>query len=98
MHRPFTSRPNSPPPEDHMMYRIVLCMVALAGLTGRSAADDRDVLVRGNTQAALNLYARLSERGGNLFFSPYSISNALAMTFAGAHGETADEMAKALHF
>src|SRR5262249_1444487 len=35
---------------------------------------------------------------GNLFFSPYSVSTALAMTYAGARGDTAAEMAKVLHF
>ena len=35
---------------------------------------------------------------GNLFFSPYSISTALAMTRAGAKGDTAAQMDKTLHF
>ena len=35
---------------------------------------------------------------GNLFFSPYSISTALAMTYAGARGVTEAQMAEALHF
>ena len=52
----------------------------------------------GNTLFALNLYQKLKERPGNLFFSPYSISTALAMTYAGARGRTESEMAKALHF
>ena len=39
-----------------------------------------------------------SHGNGNLFFSPYSISTALAMTYGGARGETAEEMAAALHF
>jgi len=56
-----------------------------------------DELVAGNTMFALDLYRELSE-SGNLFFSPYSISAALAMTFAGARGITEEQMAEVLHF
>ncbi|MFA7199755.1 MAG: serpin family protein, partial [Methanoculleus sp.] len=35
--------------------------------------------------------------GGNLFFSPYSISSALAITCEGARGTTADEIGAMLH-
>jgi serpin B len=55
-------------------------------------------VVRGNTAFALTLYQQLSSTEGNLFLSPFSISTALAMTFAGARGNTAIEMAAALHF
>ena len=55
-------------------------------------------LVRGNTEFALDLYQKLRTAEGNLFFSPYSISTALAMTYAGARGNTEAQMAKALHF
>jgi serpin B len=55
-------------------------------------------LVDGNTAFALDLYGQLRGGGGNLFFSPYSISTCLAMTYAGARGQTAEQMAKALHF
>ncbi len=47
---------------------------------------------------ALDLYAKLKDGEGNLFCSPYSISTALAMTWAGARGTTAEQMAKVLHF
>jgi serpin B len=48
---------------------------------------------------ALDLYARLrAGHAGNLFFSPQSLSTALAMTYAGARGETAAQMARTLHF
>jgi serine protease inhibitor len=47
---------------------------------------------------ALDLYAQLKDQSGNLFFSPYSISSALAMTYAGASGNTKTQMAKTLHF
>jgi len=55
-------------------------------------------IAKANNAFALDLYARLSNRPGNLFFSPASISTALAMTYAGARGETAQEMAATLHF
>ena len=54
-------------------------------------------VVEGNTRFALDLYARLKGGRGNLFFSPYSLSTALAMTTAGARGETARKMAATLH-
>ena len=53
-------------------------------------------LTAGNT--AFDLYQALSVEGGNLFYSPYSISLALAMTYAGARGETERQMANTLHF
>lgn len=59
---------------------------------------DLPALVPGNTQFALELYDRLRGREGNLFLSPYSISSALAMTYAGARGNTAQEMADVLGF
>ena len=43
-----------------------------------------------------NLYAQLRESEGNVFFSPYSITEAMAMVHAGAGGNTATEIAKAL--
>ena len=64
-----------------------------------SVADDVSAVVQGNNEFATDLYARLrSEAPGNLFFSPYSLSSALAMTYAGSHGETEAQMAKVLHF
>jgi serpin B len=63
-------------------------------------AEPGDVanLAAGNTAFALELYQPLRQHQGNLFYSPYSISLALAMTYAGARGETAAQMAEALHF
>jgi serpin B len=58
----------------------------------------RSELVEGNTQFALDLYHALVTGTENVFFSPYSISMALAMTYAGARGETERQMAETLHF
>ncbi len=60
--------------------------------------QDLQELVRGNTALAFDLYRELGKKPGNFFYSPTSISVALAMTSAGARGQTAEEMASALHF
>jgi serpin B len=63
-----------------------------------TAPNNIESLAGGNTAFALDLYARLKTVDGNLFLSPYSISTCLAMTFAGARGDTAAQMAQTLHF
>ncbi len=60
--------------------------------------DDLYELVSGNSAFALDFYQAIRSRDGNLFFSPYSISTALAMTYAGAAGETGQQMKDTLHF
>lgn len=62
------------------------------------AKDDRAALVDGNTAFATSLYQVLDGKSGNLAYAPYSVSLALAMTYAGARGDTATQMASALHF
>ncbi len=59
---------------------------------------DEHIVVQRNNEFALVLFTKLQANEGNLFFSPYSISTALAMTCAGARGETEAQMAKALNF
>jgi serpin B len=59
---------------------------------------DREAVVQGNTAFALSLYAELRVARGNLFFSPHSISTALAMTIGGARGNTETQMAQTLGF
>ncbi|MFC2006973.1 serpin family protein, partial [Chloroflexota bacterium] len=59
---------------------------------------DSATLVDGNSEFAFDLYRVLKGTDGNLFYSPYSISLALAMTYAGARGETEEQMADTLNF
>lgn len=59
---------------------------------------EKTVVVEENNKFAMELYAKLRSAEGNLFFSPYSISTALAMTYAGARGQTEAQMAKTLNF
>lgn len=56
-------------------------------------------VVNAINQFAFDLYYQLEQsESGNIFYSPYSIFSALAMTYEGANGETADEMESVLHF
>lgn len=80
-------RSTEPPPDPFVVRRIP-----------EEIREEMDRLVAGNTDFALRLYARLRERDGNLFLSPYSISTALALTWAGAREKTESEMAQTLAF
>lgn len=58
---------------------------------------DVQAVADGNNRFALDLYGKLAEEPGNVFFSPYSVHAALAMTTTGARGTTRDQMAGVLH-
>ncbi len=64
--------------------------------TPQADAIDAAVLAEGGNEFGLDLYSRL-KGDGNLFFSPYSLSTALTMTWTGARENTAAEMAAVLH-
>ncbi|MEJ2737538.1 MAG: serpin family protein [Anaerolineae bacterium] len=68
-------------------------------LTSDAQPSETAKQVDGNNAFAIDLYHALRQAGdGNLFYSPYSISIALAMTYAGARTETETEMASTLHY
>jgi serpin B len=75
----------------------LLLALSLTGAFSASPTPDAQSAAAANNQFALDLYGRLAARGGNVFFSPYSINKALAMAYAGARGDTAAEMAAVLH-
>ncbi|MFH1586878.1 MAG: serpin family protein [Candidatus Diapherotrites archaeon] len=57
-----------------------------------------DSVVNANNQFALDLYSEFKDDPGNVFFSPWSITTAVSMTYEGAKGQTADEMKSVFHF
>jgi serpin B len=63
-----------------------------------AAPGDISALVKNNNQFAFDLYHSLQGGEGNVIYSPYSISLALAMAYAGARGETESQMAQVLHY
>src|SRR2546425_1107778 len=77
---------------------VILMFSSLFRSPLRGEAAQTQAVVDGNTAFALDLYAQLKTSPGNLFFSPYSISTALAMTYAGARGDTEKQMVGVLHF
>lgn len=93
---------------------LTLAAVLIAACGGRSAGQatsnraretnpsvsetDLQTLADGNNTFALDLYQTLRNENGNLILSPFSISLALALTYAGARGETETQMADVLNF
>ncbi|HBK59873.1 MAG TPA: serpin family protein [Firmicutes bacterium] len=77
---------------------VIFALVSTSASSSSVSAGDVKALVSGNNAFAFDLYSVVSSRDGNLFISPYSISSALAMTYAGARGNTAAQMADALHY
>jgi len=83
---------------------LVLCLNCSGILSPYLAAASQsdqyamEAVVKANNLFAYDLYALIAKDKGNLFISPYSITSALAMTYAGARGATAEQMEQALHF
>ena len=86
------------------MFLLVQCVLGgMAGVAAGIPQKDNPNLravVYGNSDFAVAMYKQIGSSGeaGNIFFSPLSISTALSMTYAGARGETAKQMADALRF
>jgi serine protease inhibitor len=77
----------------------VLVLVLTGGLLVISNVTSTPaVSVPGGNEFAIDLYRRIAaeHEGENIFLSPFSVRSALAMTWEGARGETAEQMAEAL--
>jgi len=81
-----------------LISEIILTLCMLSSYVFADVQNDLQQVVKGNNSFCFDLYHQLMSEQGNLFFSPYSISTALAMTYAGACGETEKQMADVLHF
>src|SRR3954452_12086874 len=95
------------------LYTLLALSVAAANVACTASTDDatpaggdvEDVtsgvttkaLVKGNSAFATDLYGELASGNDNLFFSPYSISAAIGMTYGGARAGTATAMRGAMH-
>ena len=82
---------------------LLWCAAAVLLLTAPGAFSSEENLLDaglsdGNNSFAFKMYNELRSSEGNIFFSPWSVSSALAMTYSGARGNTAAEMRKALDF
>lgn len=91
--------------EDASGYLVVQSEDGIEGYVAASAVQQRKdpgadiaAVVEASNHFALDLYQQLRTEEGNMFFSPSSISTALAMAYAGSAGATETEMAKTLHF
>ena len=69
---------------------------ATASTEAHAAGEPSGAFAGGHNEFALALYGRLGPERGNLFFSPLSVRTCLAMAYAGARGETAAQMGRAL--
>ncbi|MCP5020822.1 MAG: hypothetical protein GY930_03505 [bacterium] len=107
-----THVPHTPSPTMNRLTRILVLSgtVTFSNSLGTAEAHQDEILVaeqgnapqlivgHANNAFGLDIYAQLaSESEGDLFFSPYSISVGLSMALEGARGQTADQLASALH-
>lgn len=77
---------------------IIIILIFIIIISNLTADNPKQKFIEDNNAFAIELYEQLAKEDGNIFFSPYSISTALAMTYAGARGNTEKEMSKVLHF
>ena len=75
------------------MKKLILLSILL--IVGCGFARD---VIEANNRFAINLYSQYKSEEGNIFFSPFSISTAMAMVYEGAEGKTAKEIKSVFGF
>src|SRR5438477_8464857 len=80
----------------HMKRFLILQLMGALLAATANAAPNFDVAAKATNELAVDLHRQLATGDENLCVSPYSIETALAMTFAGADGETRDQMSRVL--
>ncbi len=73
-------------------------MKGVEQITDAGDMTDAKMIAIANNRFALDMYRDVAGRDENVFFSPWSLNSALAMTYEGARGKTADEMRSVLYF
>ncbi len=89
--------PNSTPATAFATGSTLKSEIARIGIP-ETYEKDKANLVKDNSTFAINLYKQLKEQEGNLLYSPYSLSKAMAMIFAGATENTEKQIAETLNF
>ncbi|AWI10191.1 serpin family protein [Ereboglobus luteus] len=82
----------------HLILNIAVGFTLTLAVSAERLPRSAAALASSSNDFACDLYAQLRDTEGNLFFSPFSVSSALAMTYAGAKGDTAAQMQKVLRF
>lgn len=80
------------------MKTSLLLVLSLTAMLAPTRAADSKIASSAVNALGVDLYRAHASGDGNLLLSPYSIQNALAMTFAGADGDTRTEMQRVLHY
>jgi len=82
----------------NMKRSLILYVFGALLVTMARGATNFELAAKATNDLGVDLHRQLATGDENLCISPYSINSALAMTFAGADGETRTEMARVLHF
>src|SRR5580704_1653703 len=80
------------------MKTSLLLLLSTAAVFARAHAADSKIAAGAVNALGVDLYHAQAHGESNVLLSPYSIQNALAMTFAGAAGDTHAEMERVLHY
>ncbi|MDK2978364.1 MAG: serpin [Bacteroidales bacterium] len=80
------------------MKKTLILLLLILQFSSVIKSQNKQIIVDNNNRFAIDLYKELKGSGENLIFSPFSISSAMAMTYAGAENHTAKEFQKTLFF